>query len=423
MDGKNIKTNDGAYQNVITGMGTNLDSSSHDRVKKGIDVEDDSELASLYSRDALVKAITDKVPEAVFNNPISIIGDDDGKMYKDLSKMNFFSSIVKALKYARLYNGSIIVTLYEGDDDLENPVRTLGKVTGYRVYSSGRLMMDDSDWVKDKESPYFGSVEYYRFIKKDGTTQPIHASRVAIVKGELLPDSEDVTVKQEIFGLSLINMIKDGSKLFGTSISSIGNMLKENGVSVFGFEGFWQKLMTKGGEESIRKRMGLLKSQMSAFRGIIQDRNDTVAQINHNFTGIPEIMRIVMAYVSSSSQIPVSILFGNMITGLSSTNEGDIRVFNELVEKTREDKLYDVMCELISDFAKRNLGLKKDIEFEWGAVGQMTETEKTTSLVTIVDIAVKLFSMEGVVEIEDIKAFLKLKGSQYGLFIGEGNKE
>lgn len=422
MDKKTLAIKDGAYQNVLTGMGTSLDSSSHDRVKKGIEAEDDSELASLYARDPLVKTIVDKVPEAVFNNPISIVDDDDGKMYKELSKLKFFESIITALKYARLYNGSIIVTLYEGDDDLEKPVRALGRVTGYRVYSSGRLMMDDSDWVKDKESPYFGSVEYYRFIKKDGSEQKIHSSRINVIKGELLPDSEDGTVKQEVFGLSLINLIKDSSKVFGTSISSIGNMIKENGVSVFGFDGFWQRLMVNGGEESIRKRMGLLKSQMSAFRGIIQDRNDTFAQINHNFTGIPEIMRIVMAYVSSSSQIPVSILFGNMITGLSSTNEGDIRVFNELVEKTRENKLYDVMCKLISDFAKRNLGIKKDLEFEWGAVGQMTETEKTASLNTIVDIAVKLFSMEGVVDIEDIKAFLKLKGSQYGLFINDGNK-
>lgn len=423
MNKKTEKIKDGAYQNVLTGMGTSLDSSTHDRVKMGIDVEDDSELASLYSRDALVKAIVDKVPEAVFNNPISIVDDDDGKMYKELSKMNFFSSIVTALKYARLYNGSIIVTLYEGDDDLEKPVRAFGRVTGYRVYSSGRLTMDDSDWVKDKENPYFGSVEYYRFIKKDGTTQRIHSSRINVIKGELFPDSETGTVKQEVFGLSLINSIaKDCSKLFGTSISSIGNMIKESGVSVFGFDGFWQRLMIKDGEESIRKRMGLLKSQMSAFRGIIQDRNDSFAQINHNFTGIPEVMRIVMAYVSSCTQIPVSILFGNMITGLSSTNEGDIRVFNELVEKTRENKLYDVMCKLISDFAKRNLGIKKDLEFEWGAAGQMTETEKTASLNTIVDIAVKLFSMEGVVDIEDIKAFLKLKGSQYGLFINDGNK-
>ena len=422
MDKKTEKIKDGAYQNVLTGMGTSLDSSTHDRVKIGIDVEDDSELASLYSRDALVKAIVDKVPEAVFNNPISIVDDDDGKMYKELSKMNFFSSIVTALKYARLYNGSIIVTLYEGDDDLEKPVRALGRVTGYRVYSSGRLTMDDSDWVKDKENPYFGSVEYYRFIKKDGAEQKIHSSRINVIKGELLPDSETGTVKQEVFGLSLINSIKDGSKLFGTSISSIGNMIKENGVSVFGFDGFWMRLSTKDGEQTIRKRMGLLKSQMSAFRGIIQDKNDTFAQINHSFAGIPEVMRIVMAYVSSCSQIPVSILFGNMVTGLSSTNEGDIRVFNELVEKTRENKLYDVMCKLISDFAKRNLGIKKDLEFEWGAVGQMTETEKTASLNTIVDIAVKLFSMEGVVDIEDIKAFLKLKGSQYGLFINDGNK-
>src|SRR5574344_1843542 len=181
-------------------------------------------------------------------------------------------------------------------------------------------MMDDSDWVKEKENPYFGSVEYYRFIKKDGTPQRIHSSRINVIKGELFPDSETGTVKQEVFGLSLINLINDGSKLFGTSISSIGNMLKESGVSVFGFDGFWQRLMIKDGEESIRKRMGLLKSQMSAFRGIIQDRNDSFAQINHNFTGIPEVMRIVMAYVSLCSQIPVSILFGNMITGLSSTN-------------------------------------------------------------------------------------------------------
>lgn len=423
MDKKTEKIKDGAYQNVLTGMGTSLDASTYDRVKIGIDVEDDSELASLYSRDALVKAIVDKVPEAVFNNPISIVDDDDGKIYKELSRMNFFSSIVTALKYARLYNGSIIVTLYEGDDDLEKPVRALGRVSGYRVYSSGRLVMDDSDWVKEIDNPYFGSVEYYRFIKKDGTTQRIHSSRINVIKGELFPDSETGTVKQEVFGLSLVNLIaKDCSKLFGTSISSIGNMIKESGISVFGFDGFWQRLMIKDGEESIRKRMGLLKSQMSAFRGIIQDRNDTFAQINHNFTGIPEVMRIVMAYVSSCTQIPVSILFGNMITGLSSTNEGDIRVFNELVEKTRENKLYDVMCKLISDYAKRNLGLKKDLEFEWGAVGQMTETEKTASLNSIVDIAVKLFSMEGVVDIEDIKAFLKLKGSQYGLFINDGNK-
>ena len=77
-------------------------------------------------------------------------------------------------------------------------------------------------------------------------------------------------------------------------------MLKENGVSVFGFDGFWQRLMIEGWRRAIRRRMGLLKSQMSAFRGIIQDRNDTFAQINHNFAGIPEVMRIVMAYVSSA---------------------------------------------------------------------------------------------------------------------------
>ena len=45
-------------------------------------------------------------------------------------------------------------------------------------------MMDDSDWVNDKESPYFGSVEYYRFIK-DGTIKEFTHQRVTIVKGDL----------------------------------------------------------------------------------------------------------------------------------------------------------------------------------------------------------------------------------------------
>lgn len=414
-----IKSIDGAYQNVVTGMGTELDADSYTTVKKGSIYEDEEELSNLYAKDPIVKSIVDKVPESFFNNPISIVNDEEGKIYKELSELNFFNSLVKAVKFSRLYNGSIIVTLYENDDDFAVEAKDNSKIYGYRVYSSARLELNEKDWVTDKENKYFGSVEFFNLKKLDSSIQKIHASRINIIDGELFPDGLNGTVKQQLFGLSLINSIKSAPQLFGTSISTIGNMLKENGVSVFGFDGFWQKLMMPDGENAIRKRMGLLKAQMSSIRGVVQDSKDTISQLNSDFSGIPEIMRIIFSYISSASNIPVSILFGNMISGLSSTNEGDIRIFNELVEKTRENKLYKVMCLMISDFAKRNLGINREFEFEWGSVGHMTQNEKTASLSKIVEIATKLYSMDGVISVDDIKSFLKINGSQFGLFIDE----
>lgn len=73
-----------------------------------------------------------------------------------------------------------------------------------------------------------------------------------------------------------------------------------------------------------------------------------------------------MAYTSALTGIPVSILFGNMVSGLSSTNDGDIRQYNDLVEQWRAECLYEPMVEMITEFRERNEGRKGTQDFQFG---------------------------------------------------------
>ena len=49
-------------------------------------------------------------------------------------------------------------------------------------------------------------------------------------------------------------------------------MLQENGLSVFGLNGFSAMLAMEGGVAKARERMNLIKLGISSMRGVVQDK-------------------------------------------------------------------------------------------------------------------------------------------------------
>ena len=95
--------------------------------------------------------------------------------------------------------------------------------------------------------------------------------------------------------------------------------------------------------------MGIVKLGMSSMRAVFQDKEDAFEMKSHSMSDVPESIKMLMAYTSALTGIPVSILFGNMVSGLSSTNDGDIRQYNDLVEQWRNDCLYEPMVEMLTE--------------------------------------------------------------------------
>lgn len=370
---------DGAYANFVTGLGNaSMDKDEHTYIKCGVMAPNYRALSAQYAKDGIVKKIARGPAVKALKTPIVINDDENDKTFKALSRLGFFRACRNAGTWARLYGGALVVTLFDGDGDadLEKEVGKNEKVVGYRVYTPGRLLLTESDICSDKESRWFGKIEVFTIQLRNGIQLKVHASRCHIFKGEDAPDMLDDDLLTYVFGLSDVEQANVALKKLPPAFGSISNMLQENGLSVFGLNGFSAMLAMEGGVAKARERMNLIKLGISSMRGVVQDKEDTFEMKSHSMSDVPESVKMLMSYLSGCTDIPVSILFGNMVSGLSSTNDGDIRQYNDMVEQWRTDCLYEPMVEMLTEYRNRNEGKQGIQDFSFGELSQSTEAEK-----------------------------------------------
>ena len=413
-----VETMDGAYENFVTGMGTmGADKDEHTHVRIGITRPRYSELSSQYAKDGIVRRIAQMPAVKALKTPITINDDPEGETFKSLSKLGMFDAVRKAGTWSRLHGGAIVVTIYDNDgDDLSVPPRKSAKVSGYRVYSVSELQLVESSLVSDVSSDYYGKVEKWPVKLRNGRIIEIHDSRVTMFKGVQIPQETDTDIDTYLFGISEVEAANNGILKLAPTFGGISNMLQENGIGVFSLANFSSMLASQGGYDKARNRMSLIKLGMSTMRAVVQDKDDHFEMKSHSMADVPESVKMLMAYVSSLTGMPVSILFGNMVSGLSSTNDGDIRQMNDLVEQWREDCLYVPMCKMLSEYRNRNEGKAGDHDFQFGSVTQMTEKEKADLRNANVDAAQKLYNM-GCFSAKEIRENILVNGGQFDLTV------
>ena len=200
-----------------------------------------------------------------------------------------------------------------------------------------------------------------------------------------------------------------GLKKLPGAFGAISNMLQENGLTIFGIDGLASMLATKGGMQKVIDRMNVVKLGMSGLHAVFQDKNDTFEMKSHSMSDVPESVKMLMAYASALTGIPVSILFGNMVSGLSSTNEGDIRQYNDMVSKWRTFCLYAPMVEMLTEYMNRNEGRKGPQSFQWGTLDESTESEKADLFEKKVNSAEKLYQI-GAMTNKEVRENLLVNG-------------
>lgn len=408
----NMFETDGAYANLVTGLGdSRMDKDEHTRILAGVFRPNYDLLAAQYVKDGVVKNIAKGPAVKALKNPIVINDDKDDATFKALSRLGFFKACRLAGTWSRLFGGAIVVSVFDGDGtaDLSKEVGPKAKVAGYRVYTPGRINLTESDISDDPKSRWFGKVEIFPVVLRNGKTMNIHASRCHVFRGVEIPDLLDSDIDTYVFGASEVEMANIGLKKLPGAFGAISNMLQENGLSVFSMNGFSAMLAAEGGEQKVRTRMSLTKLGMSTMRAVFLDKEDSFEMKSHSMSDVPESIKMLMAYTSALTGIPVSILFGNMVSGLSSTNDGDIRQYNDLVEQWRTECLYEPMVEMISEYRNRNEGKKGTQDFQFGPLDQPTSKEKAELMKDKSDFCRTLYDM-GAMTPKEIRENLVLNG-------------
>ena len=414
-----IEVNDGAYENAATGLGKKgMDKAAHTVVAPYVPADLVS-LATMKVKDGIAAFIVDGFPTAALMKEPKIIGDEDGKAYKEASKAGLFKAVKKSGSFLRLTGGSVVVTEYDSDSNAESlktePPKN-AKVKGYRVYSAGKVDLRDTDFEKGSDEP-----RTFRVKVIGGNAIEVHPSRCTVFKGPELPDVIENSVKEQYFGVSDLCLVEQDLKDLASISGAVVNMIQETGTLLLRLNNLSLMLSKPdNGIEDLHKIISTMKLCMNSMRATFAGPKDGYDMINHNFAGIAELWTKKQMDVSAKSRIPMSILFGQSATGLAQTNEGDIKSWCSSVGSWRQEYLYVPMCRLIADFCTRNIG-KDYTEFSWGAIDEMT-LKQTLEALDLQSQTLERYMNRGVLGPDEVRTSVFENGHSWEVSVKDGRK-
>jgi hypothetical protein len=97
--------------------------------------------------------------------------------------------------------------------------------------------------------------------------------------------------------------------------------------------------------------MQAMNSLMSNQNLMLLPKDGAMTSINYGFGGLSEVYELTQMDVAGAAEIPVTRLYGRTRSGLSTTNEGDEKIYEERIALDQEDQLlpqleilYPVLC-------------------------------------------------------------------------------
>lgn len=341
----------------------------------------DYDLAEKYQYNGLFSKIIDRPAEEALKHGMEYnVSDADLKDFLDdaLDRLDWEEKAVTAIRWARLFGGSIIVMLLDDGGGLEEPVnwQDVRSVEELRVYERA-IVQPDPDTYRT------GKAEYFDVSSTYGGTFRVHRSRCLVFKNGSLPEY-GAAQQYYYWGLpEYIRIHKDLSRALKTHTNA-ANMIEKSVQPVYKQRGLQSMLAGPNGDEMELKRLQVL----DASRGIMNTIAVDMEGEDYDFktfqmTGAKEILESTCNLLSAVTCIPQTILFGRSPAGENATGESDLENYYNFVEGIQKRMLKKNIRTLIKaivqagvyDGSIENPG---NIKPTFKPLWSLSETEKAT---------------------------------------------
>lgn len=412
-------TSDG-LQNVVAGLGT-----SRDKAKAtgyGIAIQQNhQELTNMYRLSALAAKVIDIPADDMTREWRKFYvqeEDEDNQstttdtLEKEERRLGVKTKLNEALKWARLFGGSIVVIgMKDGAHakplDVANvkkgDLKYLLVVDRWQISTSGTL-------VSDPASAHFGCPEYYNITGMGlSSAVKVHYTRLLRFDGKKLP--YHARQQNNYWGDSILQATMDAIKNKDTVSAAMVTMLFEANVDTVQVEGLADMLATKEGEAKVIKRWetGLLMKGL--HRVLLLDGDETYTRSSYAFAGLGDLFNAFMLDVSAVSDIPATRLFGRSPAGMNATGESDTRNYYDSLSSNQETTLRPALEYLDEIFVRSTLGgIPADFSFDFVPLWQLSQTEQDVSEKAAAD-RDKIYLDAGVITEAIIAKSLKAKGT------------
>lgn len=377
------------WGNILTGLGTAKGDKRKSTKSRMNNIVSDSELESIYADDGLGARIVDLLPEDMVKQgwKYCFKSEKEGleiisEKYEDLFKSaKIKQGVCKAIKWARLYGGSLILIGAFDGQTLDQPLAIKGvkSFESLKVIPRGDVQFGSFEFNTDETSKRFGQVEYYAVNMRIGNSYKIlriHYSRIIEVKGIEIPTTNTNAIPAEYryFGISVLQRVYERLADLGSSFGSIANLMNEITVGKYKMKDLADIVSSENGDKLVQNRVQVMDLMKSVFHSIIMDSEEDYIRDTISLSGIPEVMYQFMMIISSNTGYPMTRLFGISPGGLNSTGDSDTYTYYDMVKANQENVLLPILDRLL-EIISVYLNLEKP-SVEFNPLEQMTEKEQ-----------------------------------------------
>ena len=361
--------------NVVANLGTGRDKAAHNHY---VDLTlAPTELMAAYRGSWLARSIVDYPAEDATRKwrqwrakaeQITLIEALEKKLHVKRRIQDTMTS-------ARLFGGAALYLNTKTEDQASILIPGREEVRSLIVLS--RNALQPAEIVRNIDSDYYGRPEFYDLTTGDGALQVrIHASRLVVLRGSVLPDDATTTALNRGWGDSVLQSTMDALQQADSTMANMASLVFEAKVDVFRFEGF-ADMLEKGNDEALIRRMNAQAAMKGINGAVALDKNDEYSQKSATFNGLPDVANKFMEAVSGASRIPITRLYGRSAAGLSGSGDGDERAYFDRIGHIQDTEMQPPMELLDECLIWQALGNRPpDVYFEWRQLRQLTESDR-----------------------------------------------
>jgi phage-related protein (TIGR01555 family) len=352
------------WMNLLTGVGIKgLDKTQSTRFGADNRLEY-QELTQIYRSEGIGRRVIDLPVHDMYREWFKIEGDTDGIIDKRMKMLNAKKQFKRAQRFGYLYGGALAIMGINDGGRYQDPVREnrIKSIEHIHVFDRWRITLNTADLYIDPDMDKYGKPEYYNIVPIYGAPFRVHESRVLRFEGVDIADQ--VRIQNQGWGDSTLQAIYNRLSALGEAYCSVGTVLQEFILGVLTIDNLME-LIAAGKESVIQKRLTQMDLSKHIINSVLIDKEEKYERISTTTTGMADLMDKLIEAVSAVTGIPVCLLMGRSVGGLSAEDAAQVRFYYDKIAAQQEE---DALPQIQQFVRYLNIAEKNVLGDEWDIV-------------------------------------------------------
>ena len=361
-------------------------------------------------------------------------------LYRLEAKHSVKQELANAIRWGRLYGGSIALMVIRGEEDqLDQPLDLdmllPGCFQGLLVLDRAQGIEPSLELVSDLDDPDFGLPMYYTVNiewsegsvsveSENGKPTPvrtyqsvkIHHSRVLRFIGRELPHTESAA--ENYWGASELEHIWDELQKRSATSANIAQLIFQANITTLKMGNLGEHVAF--GDDKMRANLIQALASENRLRtsyGLqVMSAEDSLENHSYSFGGLAEIYEQFMMDMAGAAEIPATKLFGRSPQGMNSTGEMDLRNYYDMIAQMQERHLRPALEKLLPVMAISCWGyVPDDLEIVFRPVMTTSTAERAELVQKLSTDVIEAFKC-GLLNQRQALEELKARGEELGVY-------